>query len=132
MSPTPCPSPVPPRPPSSVRHLTARPRAADRRAGQHGQVLPLVAMLLVVAGLVAVGLVQVGAAASRRAAAQAAADASALAGAAGGRTAAEEAAEGNDAAVVGYDVVGADVVVEVARRGARATARARWEPVARR
>lgn len=91
-----------------------------------GQVVPLLAVLLLFAGLVGVGLVHVAAAAARRGGAEAAADAAALAGAAAGRDAAEDAARANDARLVTYRTEGDDVVVTVERHGATARARARW------
>lgn len=85
-------------------------------------------MAILFAALLAAGVVRVGNAAGERAAAQAAADASALAGAAEGQAAAAEAATANDAALVRYEPVGDDVRVTIERHGARATARARWQP----
>ncbi len=105
--------------------MTRRPLAPS---GRRGQVVPLVAVLLVVAGVCGVGLVQLGAAASRRAAAQAAADAAALAGAAEGPAAAERVAAANRARLEGYRAEGVDVVVTVRRAGVTASARARWAP----
>ncbi|QXC59818.1 hypothetical protein KSP35_15720 [Aquihabitans sp. G128] len=102
--------------------------ARARGRGQGGQVVPLVAVALLLAGVLGLGLVHLAAGASRRAAAQAAADAAALAGAAGGRAAATEVAAANQARLVRYREEGDDVVVAVERRGARASARARWEP----
>ncbi|CAN5475061.1 hypothetical protein BH10ACT1_BH10ACT1_40910 [soil metagenome] len=96
----------------------------DRTAS--GQVVPILALLLLFAGVVGVGLVHVAAAASQRAAAEAAADATALAGAADGREAAEEVAGANDARLVSYRTVGDDVLVTVERHGATGRARARW------
>lgn len=90
--------------------------------------VPLLAVLLLVAGLVGVGLVHVAAAASRQAAAQAAADAAALAGAADGREAAERVAAANGARLMSYEELGTDVVVRVQRQGHRARARGRWSP----
>lgn len=100
----------------------------DRRRarGAGGQVVPLLAALLLVTGLVGVGLVELAATASRRAAATAAADAAALAGAAEGRPAAAVVARENGARLLAYREVGADVTVTVERRGVRASARARW------
>jgi hypothetical protein len=106
-----------------------RGRAAARP--QQGQVVPLVAVVLVLAALLGVGLVRVAAASSTRAAAQAAADASALAGAADGEAAARRLAAANDARLTAFRVVADDVVVTVERAGVRAQARARWSPVPR-
>lgn len=105
--------------------LTRVPRASAR-----GQVVPLMAVVLLLAAGLAVGVVHVAGAAGRRAAASAAADAAALAGAADGRAAAEAVAAANDARLVAYRQEGTEVEVEVVRADVRATARARWEPVA--
>ena len=95
---------------------------------ERGQVVPLMAVLLVFAAVLGLGLVRLGAAASRRAAAQAAADGAALAGAAAGPAAAAEVAGANGARVVGFTQDDLDVVVIVSRSGVTATARARWLP----
>lgn len=95
---------------------------------ERGQVVPLLAVLLVFVALLGVGLVRVAGAASRRASAQAAADASALAGAAVGRPGAEAAAIANRAELVSYEVDVLDVIVVVRRSDVVARARARWEP----
>ena len=95
---------------------------------ERGQVVPLMALLLVFAAVVGLGLVRLGAAASRRGAAQAAADGAALAGAAAGPEAAAEVAGANGAAVVRFTQDELDVVVTVSRSGVTATARARWQP----
>lgn len=96
--------------------------------GQQGQVVPLMAVALVLFGLVALGLVRLAVTVTHRSAAQAAADATALAGAVDGADAAREVAEANDAQVVTYIDDGGEVQVTIERRGVRATARARWEP----
>ena len=88
---------------------------------------PLVLVALLFAVLLAVGVAQVGRAASLRASAQAAADASALAGAADGQGAAGQVAAANHAVLRSYRTDGTDVVVSIERRGATATARARWQ-----
>lgn len=93
-----------------------------------GQVVPLVAVALLVAGLVGMGVVRLAAAAARQSAAQAAADAAALAGAAEGPEVAEAVADANEGRILTYRREGADVVVSIERRGHRATARARWVP----
>lgn len=100
----------------------------SRPGHQRGQAAPIVAVFLLVVGLLGVGLVHVAAAAAVRARVEAAADATALAGAADGRSAAERVATANGARLVGYREEADDVVVQVERRGARATARARWVP----
>lgn len=96
---------------------------------QRGQVVPLLAVALVLFGVVALGLVRVSTAVTQRSAAQAAADATALAGAVDGPAAADEVAAANGARVVAYLDGGGEVEVTVERRGVRATARARWDPV---
>ncbi|WP_421118002.1 hypothetical protein ACE2AJ_11370 [Aquihabitans daechungensis] len=86
-------------------------------------------MAVLFAALLAAGVVRVGDAAGRGASAQAAADAAALAGAAEGPGAAAEVAAANDARILGFAQDGDDVRVTVERRGATATARARWQPL---
>lgn len=108
-------------------------RVIADRASSRGQVVPLIAVVLLLAALVGVGLVHVGAAAARQSLAQAAADAAALAGAEQGREAAAGLAAANGAELVGYreEVVALDAVdveVVVRRRGHTARARARWTP----
>jgi hypothetical protein len=98
------------------------------RAGERGQAAPLALITILFAALFAAGVVRVGDAAGRGASAQAAADAAALAGAAQGPGAAAEVATANDARVVGFAQDGDDVRLTVERRGATATARARWQP----
>ncbi|HET9442847.1 MAG TPA: hypothetical protein VFO65_05950 [Acidimicrobiales bacterium] len=107
---------------------------------------PLVAVVMVAAGLACVGLGRLGSAAVGEARARTAADAAALAGAAGGREEAARLAEANGARLTAFEAGGADVRVEVVmedrvaagRSGssgrpdagsppARARARARWE-----
>ena len=97
--------------------------------GQRGQVVPILAVVLVLAGILAIGLVHVAVAASQKGSAEAAAEAAALAGAAEGPGAARQVASENDARVVNFVTLDADVVVTVVRRGIRATARARWTTV---
>lgn len=87
-------------------------------------------MALLFAALLAVGVTRLGGAAGQAAAAQASADAVALAGAADGEAAAAEVATANEARIVRFEQIGDDVRVTVERRGATATARARWQPVA--
>lgn len=96
--------------------------------GQRGQVVPLLAVALVLCGVVALGLVRVSATVTHRSAAQAAADAAALAGAVDGPDAAQDVAAANGARVVDYLDEGGEVQVTIERRRVRATARARWEP----
>jgi Tfp pilus assembly protein PilX len=98
------------------------------RSDDRGQALPLVLVALILAGLLGAGVVRVAAAAARRSAAQAAADAAALAGVTAGRGGAAHAAAANGAALRSYREDGDEVVVAVERRGAVASARARWSP----
>ena len=98
-------------------------------AAERGQVTPLILVALLFATLLAVGIAHVGAAASQRAAAQTAADAAALAGAAEGEDAALAVAKANGAELEAFEQRGGDVVVRIERRGATATARARWQPL---
>jgi len=90
-----------------------------------GQILPLVALMIVVMGLGCLALGRIGGAAVTRAQAVTAADAAALAGAADTKEAAESAARWNGANLVSYEELGTDVRVKVELGGARATARAR-------
>ncbi|NLD78082.1 MAG: hypothetical protein GX643_15610 [Acidimicrobiales bacterium] len=99
-----------------------------RTSGENGQVVPVMAVALLLAAVLGLGLVRVAGAAAQRAAAQAAADAAALAGAEDGRPGAVAAAEANGAVLVSYLHDHLDVEVEVTRRGHRAAARARWLP----
>ncbi len=92
--------------------------------------VPILAVVLLLAGLFGLGLARTGMVLARRGAAQSAADAAALAGAAEGERAARSVAEANGARVLTYRTLDADVVVTVSRRGIRATARARWETTA--
>ncbi len=98
-------------------------------AGQRGQAAPLALVAILFAALLAVGVIRVGAAAGRGASAQASADAAALAGAAGGEEAAIEVAGANGARILAFVQDGDDVRITVERRGAMASARARWQPV---
>jgi hypothetical protein len=96
-----------------------------RRAdGERGQVVPLVAAILTVAGLCVVGLGRLGAEASGRASAQSLADVVALAGATGGVEAAGAVVAANGGELVGFEESDPFVQVEVRRGGhqARATA----------
>lgn len=107
--------------------MTDRRDPLVHRRGERGQVAPLALVAVLFAALLAVGVAQLGAAASGAAAAQASADAAALAGAADGEGAAVEVAAANEATVVSFEHQGDDVRVTVERRGATATARARWQ-----
>lgn len=90
-----------------------------------GQVLPLVAVIVVVAGLICIAVGRLGGAAVARARATTAADAAALAGAAAGRSAARELARDNGGQLVDYEREGSDTEVVVELGEATATARAR-------
>ena len=92
---------------------------------ERGQVLPLVAIVIVLIGLLCVGLVHLGGTASAAARAQTAADAAALAGAAEGRERAEDLAEANGARLTRYEREGDEVEVTVQLGAHRVTARAR-------
>ncbi|HVE45975.1 MAG TPA: pilus assembly protein TadG-related protein [Acidimicrobiales bacterium] len=95
---------------------------------ERGQVLPLVAVMVVAAGVGCLVLGRLGGAAVARAQAVTAADAAALAGAAAGRDAARVSAKANGARMTRYEELGLDVRVEVELGGARASARARRRP----
>ena len=97
------------------------------RTSDRGQALPLLAAVLVVAGVVALVVADLGVAAVERAKARTAADAAALAGAAEGESAARHVAEANDATLVSFVADG--MFVEVVVRSGRATARATAEGV---
>lgn len=92
---------------------------------EHGQVLPLLTVVMVLAGLVCLAAGRLGGAAVARAQAVTAADAAALAGAGEGRQAAARTASANGGRLTGYEQLGSDTRVRVALGGARATARAR-------
>lgn len=100
---------------------------ARRARGQRGQVVPLIATLVVVAGLAVLALGQLGGAATERALARRAADAAALAGAAEGRPAAERVASQNGARVTRYRETAQEAEVVVAYGRAYAVANARRE-----
>jgi hypothetical protein len=88
-------------------------------------VLPLVALLIVVAGAAMWWVGRIGAIVADRAEASAQADAAALAGAGGGETAARHVASRNGGVIVSYEVAGSDVRVRVRVGRASASARAR-------
>jgi Flp pilus assembly protein TadG len=96
------------------------------RSSERGQVVPLAAVALVLAGVVALGLVRVANAAGGQAAAEAAADAAALAAVHGGAPAASRVAEANGAVVLDYVERGAVVTVRVRRGCCTARASATW------
>ena len=89
-----------------------------------GQVLPLLAVVIVLAGLAMVAVARFGAVTINRARARAAADAAALAGAAEGRDAADALAKANGGKVRSYEEIGDDARVRVDVGGVSATARA--------
>lgn len=103
-------------------------RRRDGRSGERGQVLPLMAASVVVAGALAFGVVHLAIVATERARAQSAADASALAAAADDRAAGGLAAAANGARLEVLRTVGTDVLVRVRFRRATARARARLVP----
>ena len=92
---------------------------------ERGSVLPLLAVVLLVATALVVAIGRLGEAAVARAHARAAADAAALAGAAESRAAAAALAAANGARVLTYEPRGRDVRVTVQWGAAHATARAR-------
>jgi hypothetical protein len=89
-----------------------------------GQALPLVTVIVAVAGLAAVALAHLGAGVVARSRAGGAADAAALAGAADGRVAADDVARANRGALVSFERRGTTVEVVVAVGGVSARARA--------
>jgi outer membrane lipoprotein SlyB len=91
-------------------------------------VLPLVALLCVLAAAVSLVVVHVGLVADERARAGTAADAAALAGAAAGRGEADALARENGALLERFERDGAETVVVVRIGRATAEARARREP----
>lgn len=95
---------------------------------ERGQVLPFVALMVMVVGVACLVLGRLGGAAVARAQAVTAADAAALAGAAAGREAARASAAANGGRLIGYEELGLDTRVEVDLGGARAAARARRPP----
>ena len=95
-------------------------------AREEGQILPLVALVIVLAGLACVAAGKLGGKAVGQARAATAADAAALAGAAAGREAAAAAAAANGGRVTNMEGRGADTrVVVMLPGGASASARAR-------
>ena len=102
-----------------------------RARSDDGQLLPLYAVIVLVAGGAMILLAQLGVLAVHRAHARTAADAAALAGAADGRSAAEVIARANGAVLESFVVNGADVEVRVRVGSTHATARARREGACR-
>ena len=99
-------------------------RRSRRGSGDRGQVLPLLALVVVVAAGAAVLLAHLGGEVVDRARARNAADAAALAGVTGGRPAAAHAASVNGAVLDRFAEVGGQVEVTVHVGASRATARA--------
>jgi hypothetical protein len=98
--------------------------ASVRRRPQAGQILPLVAVIVMLAGVLALGIAKVGSRAVGRARAQSAADAAALAGVDGGAPAADRAAAADGATVVRFVTTPGGAFVEVRWRGEQAVAQA--------
>lgn len=94
---------------------------------ERGQTLPLLALVIVIAGGSVVGLARIGEAAILRARAQTAADAAALAGAVDGKIAAARLAATNGGRLVSFRTEGREAAVVVSVGRARARARARAE-----
>lgn len=93
--------------------------------GDRGQVLPLMAIVLLIVMVALVALTRVGVQLDDRARAQAAADAVALAGARDGEDGAGSIADANGAELRSFVASGAEVEVVVRLGGSTATARAR-------
>ena len=96
-----------------------------RARGMEGQVTPLVALALLLAGGIALVVGHIGGMLADHAQARAAADAAALAGAMAGEAAAEEAATANGGTLVEIEMSGVDTEVRVRVGDAVAVARAR-------
>ena len=92
---------------------------------ERGQVLPLLTLVILLAGLACLLAGKLGGAAVARAQATTAADAAALAGAAAGAEAATRAAAANGGRVTTYATFGTDARVDVEVEDAHASARAR-------
>lgn len=103
----------------------SEPGRASRLAHQDGQVVPVIAVALVLAAALGLGLVHLAAVAARQAATQAAADAVALAAASGGEADARRVADANEARIVVIDLGPGEAQVTVEKGRHRATARAR-------
>ena len=98
-----------------------------RARSDRGQLTPLYAVIVLIAGGAMLLLVHLGTLAVHRARARTAADAAALAGAAEGRTAAADVATRNGATLESFVSHGNDVEVRVRVGSTHATARARRE-----
>ena len=97
------------------------------RRGEKGSTVPLLAVLVLMAGGAIVLLGRIGGAAVDRASARTAADAAALAGAAEGRAAAASVATADGGRIESYRELGAETEVRVSVGRATAVARARRE-----
>ena len=101
-------------------------RQHHRCAGERGQILPLVALLMAAAACAVLALGVLGTQTVMHARATTAADTAALAAASSGAVEADAVAAANDAELVDLErLEGGDVRVRVERDGVRATARAR-------
>ena len=101
--------------------------AGERVRAEAGQLLPLYALVVLVACVAMLLLVRLGVVATHRAHARTAADAAALAGAAEGREAAEQVAAANGAVLESFESEGDEVEVRVRVDTSHARARARRE-----
>jgi hypothetical protein len=99
--------------------------ASRRRWGDGGQVLPLLALVILVGMAAALAMARLGVEVIDRARARTAADAAALAGVDGGRSAADAAARANGGRVVHFVTSGGATEVEVRVGDSEATSRAR-------
>ncbi|MGE0877422.1 MAG: hypothetical protein AB7L13_01155 [Acidimicrobiia bacterium] len=93
--------------------------------GHGGQVLPLMAVAVLLAAVMVLMVARTGALAADHARARTAADAAALAGVVGGESAARQLADANGARLERFARHGPEVTVDVRVRRARASARAR-------
>ena len=98
-----------------------------RARSDRGQLLPMYALIVLVACAATLVLVRLGTVAVHRAHARTAADAAALAGAAEGRAAAEQVAAANGAVLESFDAHDDEVEVRVRVDSSHARARARRE-----
>lgn len=111
---------------SAIVAPTADSRSAPpARITASGQATPLMAAVLVVAGLCMMGLVALTGRLVDRARADSAADAAALAGVEGGPPMAARVAQANGATLLSFRWVDGDAVVEVEVHGSRSVSRAR-------
>src|SRR4051812_14569551 len=99
----------------------------ERVRVEAGQLLPLYALVVLVACVAMLLLVRLGVVAAHRAHARTAADAAALAGVAEGRDAAEQVAAANGAVLESFDAEGDEVEVRVRVGNSHPRARARRE-----